>query len=210
MLDGNPSNENAIVKAAHERASGIQPWERRPSDTDRSWEAFEEYRTMGTSRSLLKTANKLGKSVQLLDRWSKHHGWFERVQAFDRYEARSINERVLLGTAEMRSRMVNQALGMQARAQSRILKMTDEDIASLKPGEVIALMRVSADMERKARDIPEAQFMMFDKMPTFEVQVIRPGIGMVGVQLEDGRYGYIPEKAMDEFREDHPNAVIVG
>ena len=202
--------KNAIVKAAAEKATDIQPWERRMTDTDRSWEAFDEYRMMGTGRSLQKAATKLGKSVQLLDRWSKRHSWWERVQAWDRYEARVVNERVLLGTAEMRQRMVNQALGMQARAQSRILKMTDDDIASLKPGEVIALMRVSADMERKARDIPEAQFMMFDKMPTFEVQIIRPGAGMVGVQLEDGRYGYIPEKHLERFREDHPEAVVIG
>jgi hypothetical protein len=202
--------QNAIIRATKERESGIMPWERRPSDTDKSFEAFEEYRIMGTNRSLAKLALKLHKSVQLMDRWSKQHGWYDRVQQFDRHEARAVNERVLLGTAEMRQRMVNQSLGMQARAQSRILKMTDDDIASLKPGEVIQLMRVAADMERKARDIPEAQFMMFDKMPTFEVQVIRPGIGMVGVQLEDGRYGYIPEKAMEQFRTDHPGAVIVA
>ena len=28
--------------------------------------------------------------------------------------------------------------------------------------------------------------MMFDRMPTFEVQIIRPRVGIVGVQLEDG------------------------
>jgi hypothetical protein len=193
-----------------ESKTDAKPWERRPSDTDKSWQAFEEYRTIGTGRTLAKVANKLGKSAQLIERWAHTHLWFERVQAFDRYEARNVNERVLLGTAEMRQRMVNQALGMQARAQSRILKMTDDDIASLRPSEVIALMRVAADMERKARDIPEAQFMMFDKMPTFEIQVIRPGLGMVGVQLEDGRYGYIPERNVERFRVDHPEATVVA
>lgn len=207
-IEGVVEPKNAM--AGEIKANDARPWERVPTDTDRSFEAFEAYRTMGIGRSLSKAALHISKSIQLLERWSKQHKWYERVQAFDRYEARTVNERVLLGTAEMRQRMVNQALGMQARAQSRILKMTDDDIAQLRPSEVIALMRVASDMERKARDIPEAQFMMFDKMPTFEVQVIRPGVGMVGVQLEDGRYGYIPERNVERFRADHPEAVVVA
>jgi hypothetical protein len=191
------------------KSTDIKPWERQPHDTDRAFEAFEVYRALGTSRSLAKAAERLGKSTQLLERWSKRDRWLERVYAYDRHEARAVNEAVYLGTAEMRKRMVNQALGMQARAQQRIIKMTDEEIGQLKPTEILGLMRVAADMERKARDIPEDQF-AFAEVPSFEIQVIHPaGQGMVGVQMQDGRVGYIPLRRVDDFRRDYPDALVL-
>jgi hypothetical protein len=184
-------------------------WERQTTDTDKSWEAFEIYRAMGPSRSLAKVAQQLGKSTPLMERWSRNHSWAARVASWDRHEARTINERILLGTAEMRSRLVNQALSLQARAQARILRMSDTEIAALRPNEVVALMRAGSDIERRARDInPDELGFAPDIQPKFEISVIRPG-GMVGVQLADGRRGYIPPEAVPRFREENPDAVVI-
>jgi hypothetical protein len=192
------------------KASDIKAWERQSTDTEKAFEAFETYLRMGTARSLVKVAERCGKHPSLMERWSKRDRWQERAVAYDRHEARIVNEQIFLGTAEMRKRMVNQALGMQARAQQRIIKMSDEEIAELKPTEILGLMRVAADMERKARDIPEDQFAFAD-MPVFQIQVIQPGgEGMVGVQLADGRVGYIARSHVDEFRNDYPDALVLA
>ena len=66
-------------------------------------------------------------------------------------------------------------------------------------------------MEKNARDIePEqAGFPSNLPAPQFTIQVIRPGSGMVGVQLEDGRCGYIPESQVENFRRDNPEATVL-
>jgi hypothetical protein len=204
------SAEAEVLPALRDRSSSpLTLWERQTTDTDKSWEAFEVYRGLGAQRSLLKVGQQLGKSTALLSRWSALHNWVIRAQAWDRHEARTINERILLGTAEMRSRMVNQALSLQARAQARILKMSDTEIAALRPNEVVALMRAGSDIERRARDIdPNELGFAPDIQPKFEITVIRPG-GMVGVQLADGRSGYIPHDSVERFRRENPDAVVI-
>jgi hypothetical protein len=190
----------------------LYPWERQDSESDRSFEAFEEYRKMGLSRSLVKVAEKLRKSEALINRWAARDQWRMRVLSYDRHEARITNERIILGTAGMRERMTMLAMQMQARAQNRILKMTEKEISEMRPVDVVALMRVAADIERKAREIPDEEMdsILPEFVPKFEIQVIRPGKKMVGVQMGDGRYGYIPEEQVERFRRDNPDAVVIA
>jgi hypothetical protein len=209
-----PRHENQYTaRAGYRRAAHSQArylWERNATDTDKSFVAFEMYLALGTVRSLLKVAEKLDKSHTLINRWSAAHNWVPRALAFDRHNSRLINERVVLGTAEMRQRMVTQALAMQARAQTRILKMTDAEVNALKPSEIVALMRASADMERRARDVDDDEMgFAAESLPNFEIQVISPGEGMVGVQLPDGRCGYIPKEQVERFRSENPSAVVI-
>jgi len=72
-------------------------------------------------------------------------------------------------------------------------------------------MKTGVEMEKNARDIePEqAGFPSNLPAPQFTIQVIRPGSGMVGVQLEDGRCGYIPESQVENFRRDNPEATVL-
>lgn len=190
----------------------LYPWDRQADESAVANEAFEAYRTMGLSRSLVKVGEKLGKSTALMERWSKRHSWQMRALAWDRHEARITNERVLLGTAGMRERMTVLAMQMQSRAQNRILRMTEAEINEMRPADVVAIMRAAADIERKAREISEDEMntILPEFVPKFEVQVIRPGKGMIGVQLGDGRYGYIPEQTVERFRRDHPGAVVIA
>lgn len=190
----------------------LYPWDRQESESDRSFEAFELYRTMGLQRSLTKVVNELGKSMTLIERWSQRDQWKMRVMAYDRHEARLTNERVVLGTAGMRERQTILAMQMQSRAQNRILKMTDGEIGRMRPVDVVALMRASADIERRARAIPDDEMntMLPEFVPKFEVQIISPGNKMVAVQLGDGRYGYIPQDQVTRFRRDFPDAVVIA
>jgi hypothetical protein len=191
--------------------AALPPWERQPTDTDRSFEAFEIYRLMGGSRSLTKTSEKLGKNTTTIEQWSRRHSWVTRCAAWDRHEARVTNERILLGTASMRERQTVLAMQLASRAQQRILRMTETEINTMRPSDIVALMRAAAEIERKAREIPEDELgsVSPDLAPSFVVQVIRPGRGMVAVQL-DGRYGYIPEDQVERFKRDHPSGVVIA
>ena len=187
---------------------GIHQWERQNFDTDKAFEAFETYRLMGSTRSLSKLSKQLGKNASLLERWSKRDNWQARILAWDRHEARVINEKITIGTASMRERQVMLAMQMQARAQKRMLSMSEAELELMRPVDVCAIMRTASEMERRARDIPEGDEQMPEVVPKFEIQIIRPAQGMVPVQLA-GRYGYIPASEVERFRHDNPEAVVI-
>lgn len=60
------------------------PWTRRDTESNPAYEAFRTYLQI---RSNAKTAQALGKSKTLIDKWSSEHGWVERVKAYDVYLA---------------------------------------------------------------------------------------------------------------------------
>jgi hypothetical protein len=186
-------------------------WERWPNESSPAFEAFTMYREMGAQRSLVRVGRECGKNVRLMERWSIRWRWQERAAAWDHHEARLINERILNGTAEMRQRLVNQALALQVRAHSRLLRMSDAEIAGLSAYEICLLLKTGADIETKARDIDPSQ-MGFDPglgPPVFEIQVIRPGFDKIGVQLPDGGKGYISASEVDRFRRENPGAAVL-
>ena len=61
------------------------PWERQIKESPEAWEAFALYRDMGAERSTEKVGKALGKSWDLMQRWSSTHSWVARVLAYDVY-----------------------------------------------------------------------------------------------------------------------------
>jgi hypothetical protein len=78
----------------------IKPYDRQPTDTDKSWAAFCVYRDLGRERTLEKAQKKCNyKSCYNLFQWSSKHKWRERCRAFDDEESQRVsmalqNERV--------------------------------------------------------------------------------------------------------------------
>lgn len=60
------------------------PWARAENESDPAHGAFLRYRDMGHERSLAKVARELGKSKQLMERWSRRWRWRQRVDAWQR------------------------------------------------------------------------------------------------------------------------------
>lgn len=56
-------------------------FEQQERETNKAFAAFRVYLEMGMDRSLLAVAGKLGKSVRLVERWSRKFDWPARVQA---------------------------------------------------------------------------------------------------------------------------------
>lgn len=64
-------------------AKSREAWHRRDKESLQAFEAFTAYLTMGPERSLAKVASQLGKSNQLIERWSRRDGWQLRVGAYE-------------------------------------------------------------------------------------------------------------------------------
>lgn len=60
------------------------PHARRKGESAREFEAARVYFELGSERSLAKTAEKIGKSIPLLKKWSTKQDWAGRARRFDR------------------------------------------------------------------------------------------------------------------------------
>lgn len=63
-----------------------RPWLRQANESDPAYEAFRVYLNLGPGRRLRDVSSKetgVGKSWQLVTKWSGAHDWVERVRAFD-------------------------------------------------------------------------------------------------------------------------------
>jgi hypothetical protein len=57
--------------------------EQLPTESAKAYAAFVAYCELGTQRSHEAVGQKLGKSRQIINRWSAQHRWQERVRAYD-------------------------------------------------------------------------------------------------------------------------------
>ena len=63
------------------------PYERKPNESAKAFEAFTTYANLGPKRSLAAVGQTLGKSQALIERWSRRHDWVTRVRAHDAHLA---------------------------------------------------------------------------------------------------------------------------
>lgn len=64
-----------------------KPFEQKPDETAKAFEAFTTYLNLGADRSLAEVARKLRKSEGLIQRWSRRHHWGERVDEHGKHIA---------------------------------------------------------------------------------------------------------------------------
>ncbi len=144
-----------------------EPWDRQPGEGDEAWEAFVLYRDMGARRSQESVGGKLGKSRQLMSRWSAEHGWVARAGAWDREQDRVRREAHLEEIAEMSRRHATEARALQtailrpAHELLRRLQANELDLTSVKVSALIEMALAAAraypgaaGMERLARGVP--------------------------------------------------------
>lgn len=58
-----------------------ESFEQQPREGAKAFAAFSVYLSLGPERSLAAVGRKLGKSVRLMERWSRRFDWSSRVQA---------------------------------------------------------------------------------------------------------------------------------
>lgn len=65
------------------------PWEQQDGESPRCYAAFSVYRDLGHKRSYRAVVSDMGTlTADTVARWSKNHGWRERVAAYDREQDR--------------------------------------------------------------------------------------------------------------------------
>lgn len=121
-----------------------QPWEMQSTDTPKSWEAFVVYRDM-EKRSLAKVADKLGKSIKLIERWSQKHNWVERVAAWDEEKDRLIRIELTKDIGAMRKRHADLAAAMLVKAARAMQKIPDDEI---KASDISRMIETATKLER--------------------------------------------------------------
>jgi hypothetical protein len=191
----------------------IKVWERQEDESSQAFEAFGLYLEMGSDRSCAKVAKRLGKSTQLMTRWSARDGWAKRALAWDRHIARQTNEQILVGTAQMRTRIISQAQDLQNKLAVKLASMSDEDIRSLSPRDAVQFFKVAAEAEARARKVTEAELESVAEVQTVPVinVVFNPPKpeGFVYVRLATGEAGCIPEQNVDWFLSENPGAIAI-
>lgn len=81
-----------------------QPWVRAAGESDVAYAAFLAYRDLGSARSTAKVGRALGKSADLMQRWSARWAWVARALAWD------VNQQQIVDRArtEVRRQAVDQ------------------------------------------------------------------------------------------------------
>lgn len=132
-------------------AKETKPWERQDGETIKQFEAFVVYRDLNEERSLAAVAQKLGKSKQLLCRWSSKNNWVDRCSAWDDERDRVARQEQIKNIKKMREEHAKVARNMIKIANKGLLKMMDEKgnlKVALNANEVARLAEVGSKMER--------------------------------------------------------------
>lgn len=112
------------------------PWERQPWDTPKEWAAFTVYRDLGQERSLVRTAEALGRTRQLIADWSSRYNWVQRAGAWD--------------AEQDRLRLVAQ--------QREVVAMAQRHARSAMAAQNAAMVPVTALLERLRSSTPVEMF----------------------------------------------------
>jgi hypothetical protein len=133
-------------------------WERLPTDTNKSFEAFAIYRDLGANRSLSKVGEVLGKSGALIERWSTANDWTNRVAAFDK----SLDEKNLDENAERQKLIKDNAYADYEFLRKAIdktkrayLEIDFSKVPSYEIGNLVELMKKADDYARRAVGLPD-------------------------------------------------------
>src|SRR5215210_8311203 len=86
----------------------IYPWTRQPGETHKAYEGFRAYldTEVRGCHSIRTAALRLGRSRQLLERWSRRWSWVARCERFDRAVDRLRQARTLAEIEEQARRAV--------------------------------------------------------------------------------------------------------
>ena len=139
-------------------------WERVKDESGVAFEAFTVYVGMGASRSLLRVAQELSKSLALMKRWSGNWAWGERTAAYDDHLARQAFDAEEAAASEVVRRH-----GQAARTLTNISfnairhmfrEITPEDgdpywETDLSDRELVRVMELALLYERKSAGIPD-------------------------------------------------------
>lgn len=130
-------------------------WERQAGESSVAYEAFLIYRNMShetdgekEKRRLASVAEKLGKSLKLMERWSRTWGWVERARAYDNELQRISMEETREAVRKMLKDHMTMAQALQKKAMTALLRLDDQ---SLSARNILDYLAQGIELERQAR-----------------------------------------------------------
>lgn len=133
---------------AHTAPPGAAPWERQSREGPMAWQAFQVYRDMGPERTLIKTAETLGKSYRQISDYSMNHHWSDRVAAWEREQDRVMQKEQMAAIKKMRKRHADLATAALAKTAKALARIPEDDF---KAADIARLMDVASRLERISR-----------------------------------------------------------
>jgi hypothetical protein len=136
-------------------------WERLPSDTDKSFEAFCVYRDMGVNRSLRKVADtvygKASANLRYVEEWSAAHHWHERVKAYDSHVASERAKRKERSRIRLEDNVLKDYNAMRKAIDKRLKLLADVDYRSevYELQNLLGLMKQADDYARRSVGLPD-------------------------------------------------------
>lgn len=132
-------------------------YERLPNESDPAWAAFVLYRDM-EERTGAAVAKTVGKSPQMVHRWSSKNLWVKRARAWDMERDRRMREAELRAVEKMRARHIDLAVSMQGIGVAQLKKLAEAaektPSATLRTPEILALLEEGTKLERLSRGEP--------------------------------------------------------
>lgn len=125
-----------------------KPWERQEGETPKQFEAFVVYMNFGCERSHVKVAEKLGKSANLISRWSSANNWVERAGLWDDERERIARQEQIKEIKKMRERHAKGAVAMFAKAMEGLKDLKPGDLS---PQDIVKMFAESTKIERLSR-----------------------------------------------------------
>lgn len=129
-----------------------KPWERQKGESAQAFEAFSTYLGMGAERSTRAVARQCGKSVSLIQRWSREKEWQERVRAYDNELERQVRKKAVAKRKDMVDRHIGIAMQLQKKALQALEKLPVEDMS---PKDIKEYIKMATDLERLNRTLEE-------------------------------------------------------
>jgi hypothetical protein len=101
-------------------------WYRRKNETLQAYEAFSAYLTQGPDRSQERVSQQLGKSRQLISRWSARHDWVVRVSAYEEQFALKVLDATEDERIELMREHMQFASMLLKKSRARLEALADE------------------------------------------------------------------------------------
>lgn len=141
-----------------EAATTIQPWDRRPTETDASWNAFQVYLSLPhyhadekEKRNIANVAWKIGnKHTSQCYNWASEYKWIERARAYDAYQTRAlavIREASLAEFAKHRTKVLTEQLTVLDRIIGKTLQNAEAAANKGDSIDTLSLLRLANAVE---------------------------------------------------------------
>lgn len=126
-------------------------WERQENESAEAYEAFSLYRNLKpTERSLAKVGRQLGKSKNLMERWSSKYEWVSRCRDYDRYIDAEALEKATTNLSKMRAKHIVLGQMLQEKGLEALKEMPIGTLIS-DPATLLRFLTEGARIEEKNR-----------------------------------------------------------